>query len=409
MVSAADVFAPLPPPKSALGHYRMLSPTASVRVSPLCLGSMNFGDAWEGFMGECNYETTEGILDFYYNSGGNFIDTANNYQQEESEKWIGEWMKKRGNRDQTLESASNLRSWHKKSRRSSIDCELPVVVIATKYTTPFRVGYGDKEILVNTAGNGAKSLHVSLEASLKKLQTSYIDLLYVHWWDFTCSIPEMMQSLNHLVASGKVIYLGISDTPAYIVSKANEYARQNGLRQFSVYQGKWSAEYRDFEREIIPMCRDEGMGLCPWGALGAGHFKSDEQRKSQEKGRQFGEASEAAIKISKVLEKIAKAKNTQITSIALAYVMQKTSYVFPIVGGRKIDHLKGNIEGLSVELSDSDINEIEGANAFDIGFPMNFLSGAGAVKNPSDLWLMGAAGSQQHFDVQMKPLGPFKK
>ena len=129
------------------------------------------------------------------------------------------------------------------------------MVLATKFTTCFRTGYGDKEIIINTAGNGTKSLHLSLEASLKKLQTSYIDLLYVHWWDFTCSIPELMQSLNIMVQQGKVLYLGISDTPAWIVSKANEYARQNGLRQFSVYQGRWSAEHRDFERDIIPMCQ----------------------------------------------------------------------------------------------------------------------------------------------------------
>ena len=151
------------------------------------------------------------------------------------------------------------------------------------------------------------------------------------------------------------------------------------------------------------------MGLAPWGALGGGNFKSEEQRNSQEQGRNLGGASEAAIKISKVLEQIAKKKNTQITSVALAYVMQKAPYVFPIVGGRKIDHLKGNIEGLSLQLSDEEIKEIEGANAFDIGFPLNFLGGPGGVKNPSDLWLMAMAGSQQHFDVQARPLGPFKQ
>lgn len=102
-------------------------------------------------MGSCDQSTTEGILDFFVESGGNFIDTANNYQFEESEKWIGEWMQKRGNRDQ--------------------------MVLATKYTTPFRAGRAGEEIIVNTAGNGAKSLHVSVEQSLKKLQTSYIDLV----------------------------------------------------------------------------------------------------------------------------------------------------------------------------------------------------------------------------------------
>lgn len=110
------------------------------------------------------------------------------------------------------------------------------MVIATKYKTNFHAGRGDKEIIVNFNGNGAKSLHTSVEASLKKLQTDYIDLLYVHWWDFFASIPELMQSLNHLVAARKVLYLGISDSPAWVVAKANEYARCNGLRQFSVYR-----------------------------------------------------------------------------------------------------------------------------------------------------------------------------
>lgn len=151
-----------------------------------------------------------------------------------------------------------------------------------------------------------------------------------------------MQSLNHLVTSGKVLYLGISDTPAWVVSKANEYARNHGLRQFSVYQGRWSAASRDFEREIIPMVQAEGMALAPWGALGGGSFKTEAQRQSQE-GRKV-QVSESQIKISKVLESIAKRKNTIITSVALAYVMHKSPYVFPIVGGRTVDHLKQNIE-----------------------------------------------------------------
>lgn len=167
------------------------------------------------------------------------------------------------------------------------------------------------------------------------------------------------------------------------------------MRQFSVYQGRWSAEHRDFERDIIPMCVEEGMGLAPWGALGGGNFKTDDQRKDQE-GRKLGKASEAAIKISKVLESIGKKKNAQITSVALAYVMQKTPYVFPIVGGRKIEHLKGNIEGLTLDLSEEDIKEIEAANAFDIGFPQNFLGGPNGVQSPGDVFLMGMAGSQQH-------------
>ena len=143
------------------------------------------------------------------------------------------------------------------------------------------------------------------------------------------------------------------------------------------------------------MCVEEGMGLAPWGALGGGNFKTDEQRKATD-GRNFGQASEAAIKISKVLENIGKRKNAQITSVALAYVMQKTPYVFPIVGGRNIEHLKGNIEGLSLELSDKDVEEIEDANAFDIGFPQSFLGGPKGVRSPADVFLTDIAGHAQY-------------
>ncbi|KAI1658297.1 Aldo/keto reductase [Daldinia decipiens] len=366
-----------PAPQSPLARYRLLSPTASIRVSPLCLGTMNFGNAWKDFMGECDEKTTEKILDYYYNQGGNFIDTSNNYQFEEAEKRIGAWMKKRGNRDQ--------------------------MVIATKFSINFHAGpRGKGEIMINFTGNGSKSLHVSVNASLEKLQTSYIDLLYVHWWDFSTSIPEVMQSLNHLVAAGKVLHLGVSDTPAWVVSKANEYARQNGLRQFSVYQGRWSASQRDFEREIIPMCRSEGMGIAPWGALGGGKFKTEEQRKS-DAGRKI-QATEEDIKVSKVLEAVAKRKNTLITSIAQAYVSSKVPYVFPIVGGRTIDHLKGNIDALNIKLSTEDIKEIEAAIPFDVGFPNNFLYIGEVPETPGQLRILGVGGTMDYVP-EPKPLG----
>lgn len=323
-------------------------------------------------VGACDQKTSEGILDFFYEQGGNFIDTSSNYQAEESEKRIGEWMKKRGVRDQ--------------------------MVIATKYTTNFHAGRGDKEIIVNFNGNGSKSLHTSVEASLRKLQTDYIDLLYVHWWDFSASIPELMQSLNHLVAARKVLYLGISDTPAWVVARANEYARCNGLRQFCVYQGEWSASKRDFEREIIPMCRAEGMGLAPWGSLGSGMFKTEEQRqKGQKEGRsQVNEPTEAQIKVSKALEAVAKRKGCIITSVAQAYVRAKAPYVFPIVGGRNVEHLKGNIEALNIKLSDDDIKEIEDAVPFDLGFPNTFLYGEKLPENPGAVFLLSVGGTLDH-------------
>nr|POE93022.1 norsolorinic acid reductase a [Quercus suber] len=313
---------------------------------------MNFGEAWKAYLGPCSKDTAFEMLDFFYDQGGNFIDTANNYQGEESETWIGEWMNKHGNRDE--------------------------MVIATKFTTGFRPASTHEKIKSNFQGNSAKSLKVSVEHSLKKLQTSYIDLLYVHWWDYTTSIPELMNSLHNMITSGKVLYLGVSDTPAWLVVKCNEYARFHGLTQFSVYQGHWSAAFRDFERDILPMCRAEGMGLAPWGALGRGMFKLPEDFNAKDReGRQGGVQSEKYIKVTEKLIELAKKKETEITSIALAYVMHKAPYVYPIVGGRKVEHLKGNIAGLAVELTEKEIDEIEDAAPFDIGFPLSMLFGYG--------------------------------
>lgn len=341
-----------PAVKSLVHRHRQLAPSAAIKVSPLCLGSMNFGDAWKPFMGECNKKTSFEILDFFYEKGGNFIDTANGYQSEESETWIGEWMAARKNRDE--------------------------LVIATKYSMGFKRHESEK-LQSTFVGNNKKSLRLSLDASLKKLQTDYIDLFYVHWWDYTTSIPELMQSLNDVVTSGKVLYLGISDTPAWVVAKANQYARDHGLQQFSVYQGIWNAGVRDFEREIIPLAREDGMAICPYGALGQGKFQTEAayaEREKNSSGRKSFPVTQKEKNISKALEKIANKKNTKVTSVAMAYVMQKTPYVFPIIGGRKLEHLKDNIEALSVQLSDEDIEAIEKANDFDAGFPHTFLSGS---------------------------------
>jgi aryl-alcohol dehydrogenase-like predicted oxidoreductase len=139
----------------------------------------------------------------------------------------------------------------------------------------------------NFGGSGSKSLYISIEASLKKLRMSYIDLLYVHFWDMATSTEEMMLSLNRLVTAGKALYLGISDTPTWFVVMCDDYARQHGLRPFSVYQGRWSAAERDFERDIIPMCIDQGMAPVPRGALGGGRFKLKSQPQQDGDGRKL--------------------------------------------------------------------------------------------------------------------------
>jgi len=225
-------------------------------------------------------------------------------------------------------------------------------------------------------------MHMSVEASLAKLRTSYIDILYVHWWDHTTRVEEVMNGLHNLVTQGKVLYLGISDSPAWVVSKANQYARDHGKTPFVIYQGLWNVMERSFERDIIPMARAEGLALAPWSVLAGGKIRTDaeeERRKeSGEKGRVVldpnWERTDAEKKVCKALEEVAAqvgAKN--ITSVAIAYVMHKTPYVFPIIGGRKVEHLMQNLEALDISLTPEQIKHIESVTPFDLGFPSNFV------------------------------------
>ena len=355
-LSAAALFSAAPEPPTELGRHRVLCSSAGVRVSPLCLGGMSIGESWASIMGSMNKENSFKLLDAFWAAGGNFIDTANNYQNEESETWIGEWVAAKGIRDQ--------------------------LVIATKFTSDYRSHAVGKGLGSNFCGNSRKSIHMSVRESLKKLGTDYIDILYLHWWDYTTSIKEIMDSLHILVEEGKVLYLGISDTPAWVVSAANTYAIDHGKTPFSIYQGRWNVMVRDFERDIIPMARMFGMALAPWDVLASGKFqskKSLEERKSRGEGLRpmaspSGEQSEAEVAYSEVLYKVAQEHGIEsVTAIALAYVMSKAGNVFPIVGGRRIEHLHDNIQALSIKLTPEQIKQLEGVRPFDTGFPNNFI------------------------------------
>lgn len=256
------------------------------------------------------------------------------------------------------------------------------MVLATKYSGDYvRQVYG-KGKAVNHAGNHKRSLHMSVRDSLKKLRTDWIDVLYVHFWEFTTSIEEVMDSLHMLVQQGKVLYLGISDTPAWVVSAANTYARDHGKTPFVVYQGRWNVLRRDFERDILPMVRHFNMALAPWDVLGGGKFQTKEaieERKQKGEALRHGitgpEQSDGEKKISEALGKVAAEHGIKsVTAIALAYVMAKAPYVFPIVGGRKVEHLQDNIQALDIHLTPKQIEYLESVQPFDLGFPMEMLS-----------------------------------
>ncbi|KAK1921493.1 NADP-dependent oxidoreductase domain-containing protein [Papiliotrema laurentii] len=335
------------PPPSRLGRYRLLAPQCGLRVSPLQLGAMSIGQGQSEQLGQMTKDASFKLLDAYYDAGGNYIDTANGYQGEDSETWVGEWMQKRGNRDD--------------------------LVIATKYTANYKSGKTDKHpIAINRSGNSYKSMFVSVEASLKKLQTSYIDVLYLHWWDWTTPIEEVMQGLNTLVRQGKVLYLGISDTPAWVISKANQYARDHGLAPFVLYQGRWSIKDRDLERDLLPMCISEGMGIAPWGAIGQGRFQRKADQGKSKDGRSAKPLDEEEKKVSAALESMADQLGVKsVTAVALAYVMSKYPYVYPIIGGRTVEYLKDNITALDIHLTPQQIKELDSVLPFDYGQPMS--------------------------------------
>ncbi|KAF7291801.1 Aldo-ket-red domain-containing protein [Mycena chlorophos] len=327
------MFAPAPAPKTKLGHYRVLSPNAGIHVSPIQLGAANIGDKWASMgWGAMDKESSFKLLDAYVENGGNFIDTANGYQDETSEAFIGEWMETRGIRDQ--------------------------LVVATKREQPQIYDHQRR-------------------GQPQKAAPSYIDLFYVHYWDWDASVEEVMNGLHNLVVQGKVLYLGICDAPAWVVAQANQYAKDHGKTPFAVYQGRWNVMERAFEREILPMARAHGLALAPWDVLAAGKFRTDAEeqarRESGEKGRTAFDPNwerNNEVKVSHALEKVAGEVGAKsIQAVAIAYVMHKAPCVFPIIGGRKIEHLLANAEALDIALSPEQIAFLEGTLPFGVGFP----------------------------------------
>lgn len=233
----------------------------------------------------------------------------------ESEEWLGDWLVDRGARDE--------------------------MVIATKYTYTYKIHElcPPGTITSNFGGSNKKSLRLSLAESLKRLKTDYLDILYVHNWDGIASIPEMMRALDDVVKQGKVLYLGVSNWPAWLVVKANDYAREHALTPFVVYEGLLNAVARDIEREILPMCKAEGLGLTVWEAMGGGKFKT-RLEKSQADGRPVYDLASKGLDAyeaaATVMQHIAQEKGTNSMAIALRYVTLKVISTPLVVPGHNL-------------------------------------------------------------------------
>ncbi len=318
-------------------RYRLLG-KSGLRVSELALGTMTFGEEW-GWGVDKN--ESKKVFDLYANSGGNFIDTANRYTEGTSEKYVGEF----------------------------IAADRDHFVVATKYTLYMRKDDP------NFSGNHRKNLVRSLDASLKRLNTDYIDLYWLHAWDFTTPEEEILRALDDLVSSGKILYIGISDTPAWIVSRMNTIAELRGWTRFVGLQIKYSLLERTVERDLLPMARNFDIGVTAWGALDGGILTGKYNINPNETGRAqiYQAVTEEKLKVAQAVINIANKIGKSPSQIALNWIRQKPGVIIPIIGAKNEKQLNDNINCLNFNLSEDDIYTLDEASKIDLGFPHEFL------------------------------------
>ena len=243
-------------------------------------------------------------------------------------------------------------------------------MIATKFTLRAR---GDNPLDPNAGGNNRKNMIRSVESSLKRLNTDYIDLLYLHMWDYTTSIGEVMRALDDLVRDGKVHYIGFSDTPAYIVSKANMLADLQSFSPVVAIQVPYNLMRRDPERELIPMASEEDIAVTAWGLLGGGVLTGKYSVENVEK--RYDSASEEGMAIADKIVQIGAQLGYSPSQVAINWVRQQQTQaqIIPILGIRTLEQLKDNLGVLEFELSDDQMKEISELSDFKVGFPWSFL------------------------------------
>ncbi|MCU1695446.1 MAG: Aldo/keto reductase [Mycobacterium sp.] len=333
-----------------LDHYVTLG-RSGLRVSPLCLGAMTFGEdlGWGS-----SVEESEEIIDRYVELGGNFIDTANFYTASHSEKIIGDHVGRHPARRDRL-------------------------TIATKFTG--NLYPGDP----NGGGSGRKAIVNACENSLRRLQTDYIDLYWLHMWDANTPIDETMAALDDLVRAGKVRYLGVSDTPAWKIVEANLIARFRGWSSFVGLQIEYSLLQRTVEQELVPMAGEFGLGITPWSPLSGGtlsgkYTRSNAGQREADRGALL-DVNEKTYDVVDELEIIAKAHDTSIASVALAWVHAKPGVTSIIIGARRMSQFEENIRALDVTLTAEELARLDAITEPTLGFPQSMLPMAPSMIN----------------------------
>lgn len=322
--------------------YRLLG-NSGLRVSEAALGTMTFGEDWGWGMPK---EESQKVYKTYRDDGGNFIDTANVYTNGTSEKFVGEFIKD-----------------HREG-----------VVLATKYSN------ASGAIDPNAAGNHRKSMVQAVEASLKRLQTDYIDLYWVHIWDGVTPVEEVMRGLDDLVRQGKVLYLGISDAPAWWIAQANTLAELRGWSQFIALQIEYSLIERTVERELVPMAKALNLGVLAWSPLSngvltgkyQGRGPSEPGRLSSDVMKGFMPEPQRADRIVAAVKKVSEQTGRSMAQVALAWLRYRDVPVIPIIGARKVSQLQDNLASLELELSTEQLKTLDEASRVELGFPYDF-------------------------------------
>jgi aryl-alcohol dehydrogenase-like predicted oxidoreductase len=324
--------------------------TSGLRVSELFLGAMTFGE--QGGVGAPPQEC-RAILDAYADAGGNVIDTAINYRGGASEEILGELLS--GRRDR--------------------------FVLASKYTVS-----RDRDD-PNAAGNHRKNMRLSLDTSLRRLRTDYLDIYWVHMWDGDTPVEETMRALDDEVRAGRILYVGISDTPAWLIARANTLAQWHDWTPFAGLQVPYSVLQRDIERELLPMSEAFGMTVAAWSPLAGGILSGKFTRPhGPERGTRIDPASitEQQRHVATTLQAVADDVGATPSQVAIAWAQRRSPAIHPIIGARRLDQLLDNLGATEVDLPADAAARLDGAAAPDLGFPANFI-------RETSPWVFGAA------------------
>lgn len=300
---------------------------------------MTFGEDW-GW--GASQEESRNIFEAYVEAGGNFIDTASNYTNGTSEKFVGEL----------------------------IASERDAFVVATKYTLR-RPGAPAQDL--NAGGNHRKNLLRSVEASLQRLNTDYIDLLYLHIWDFTTPVDEVLRALDDLVHSGKVLYLGISDTPAWVAAYAQAQAELRGWSRFVAYEGEYNLLERGIEADVLPMTRTLGMAVLAFSLLGGGKLsgKFNLPAGAGEPAR-VRKLSEMELAVAATVVQVAQEIGRSPSQVAINWVRQQAPHIIPLLGARRAAQIQDNLGAFEFTLEKEHLERLSAANPQQARYPHSF-------------------------------------